>query len=239
MGDLFDFKDRVAIVTGGMRGIGRAIAEALMGRGAEVHCFDWNANGEETERQFTIHNVDISDVRAVTAAIASLPTPATLLVNNAGITRDRTIVKMSDEEWSRVISINLTGAFNMIRAVAPAMTEAGHGRIVNITSINGLRGKFGQANYTAAKAGLIGLTKTAARELGGKGITVNAVAPGMVLTEMVEQLPEEIRANALAETVTGNLVAPADIAYGVMFLLSDAAAMITGETLRIDGGQYI
>ena len=239
MGDLFDFKDRVAIVTGGMRGIGRAIAKALVGRGAEVHCFDCGATGDESERQFTVHGVDVSDVRAVTAAVASLPTPATLLVNNAGITRDRSIAKMSDEEWGQVISVNLTGAFNMIRAVAPAMTEAGHGRIVNITSINGLRGKFGQANYTAAKAGLIGLTKTAAREFGGKGITVNAVAPGMVLTEMVEQLPEEFRANALAETVTGNLVTPADIAWGVMFLLSDAAAMITGETLRIDGGQYI
>ena len=239
MGDPFNFKNRVAIVTGGMQGIGRAIAEALMARGAEVHCFDWDANGDETASHFTVHGVDVSDAQAVTAAVAALPAPATLLVNNAGITRDRSIVKMSDEEWSQVISVNLTGAFNMIRAVAPAMTEVGHGRIVNITSINGLRGKFGQANYTAAKAGLIGLTKTVARELGGKGITVNAVAPGMVLTQMAEQLPEEIRANALAETVTGRLVTPADIAYGVMFLLSDAAATITGETLRIDGGQYI
>jgi acetoacetyl-CoA reductase/3-oxoacyl-[acyl-carrier protein] reductase len=239
MENFFDFKDRVAIVTGGMQGLGRAIAEALVGRGAEVHCFDWGADGDQTEKQFTVHDVDISDAGAVTAAVAALPNPATLLVNNAGITRDRTILKMSDEEWSQVISVNLTGAFNMIRAVAPAMTEAGHGRIVNITSINGLRGKFGQANYTAAKAGLIGLTKTAAREFGGKGITVNAVAPGMVLTEMVEKLPKEMRAKALAETVTGTLVRPVDIANGVLFLLSDAAVMITGETLRIDGGQYI
>jgi acetoacetyl-CoA reductase/3-oxoacyl-[acyl-carrier protein] reductase len=183
--------------------------------------------------------VDISDPDAVAEAVGSLPRPATLLVNNAGITRDRSIAKMSDEEWSQVISVNLTGAFNMIRAATPAMAEAGGGRIVNMTSINGLRGKFGQANYAAAKAGLIGLTKTAARELGRKGITVNAVAPGMVLTEMAEQLPEEFRALALKEGVIGRLATPADIAQGVMFLLSDAAAMITGEVLRIDGGQYI
>ncbi|MFQ5971266.1 MAG: 3-oxoacyl-ACP reductase FabG [Alphaproteobacteria bacterium] len=238
--EAFDFSDRVALVTGAARGIGRAIAEALAARGAEVHSFDWAASDEdEPEAAFIMHRVDISDSDAVNAAVGSLPGPATLLVNNAGITRDRSIAKMTDDEWSQVISVNLTGAFNMIRAVAPAMTEIGQGRIVNITSINGLRGKFGQANYAAAKAGLIGLTKTAARELGHKGITVNAVAPGMVLTDMAERLPEEFRNQALNESVIGRLATPADIAYGVMFLLSDAAAMITGEVLRIDGGQYL
>jgi acetoacetyl-CoA reductase/3-oxoacyl-[acyl-carrier protein] reductase len=146
---------------------------------------------------------------------------------------------MSDDEWSAVIGVNLTGAFNMIRAVAPGMTAAGYGRIVNVASINGLRGKFGQANYTAAKAGMIGLTKTAARELGPKGITVNVIAPGMVTTAMSLAAPEEIRARALAETVIGRLAEPDDIAAAALFLLSDGARCVTGEVLRVDGGQYI
>lgn len=185
------------------------------------------------------HAVDIADAGSVVNGIAAIGAPVALLVNNAGITRDRSIAKMSDDEWSDVLTINLTGAFNVIRAVTPSMSAAGYGRIVNVTSINGIRGKFGQANYSASKAGLIGLTKTAARELGRKGVTVNAVAPGMVLTEMAEQLPKEFRDRALAETVIGKLAKPEDIAAGVLFLLSDAAAMITGEVLKIDAGQYI
>ena len=233
------FEGRVALVTGGLRGIGRCIAESLAGRGAEVHVFDQaSAKGAET-LPFTVHKIDITDPAAVAGALAALPRPPLLLVNNAGITRDRTIAKMSDEDWSQVLAVNLTGAFNMIRAVAPGMTAAGYGRIVNVTSINGLRGKFGQANYTAAKAGLIGLTKTAARELGPKGVTVNAVAPGMVMTEMAAHLPQEVLGRALTETAVGRLVTPEDIAAGVLFLLSAEAGAITGEVLRIDAGQYI
>jgi acetoacetyl-CoA reductase/3-oxoacyl-[acyl-carrier protein] reductase len=175
----------------------------------------------------------------VRAAVEALPRPPALLVNNAGITRDRSLTKMSDDEWGSVIAVNLTGAFHMIRAVAPGMVAAGFGRIVNITSINGIRGKFGQANYTAAKAGLIGLTKTSARELGPKGISVNAVAPGMVLTEMALALPAEFRDRALQETVLKRLVEPADVANAVVFLLSDAARMITGQVLQVDSGQLI
>jgi acetoacetyl-CoA reductase/3-oxoacyl-[acyl-carrier protein] reductase len=163
----------------------------------------------------------------------------TLLVNNAGITRDKSLAKMTDEDWQAVLSVNLTGAFNVVRSLAPAMRQAGYGRIVNITSINGMRGKFGQANYSAAKAGLIGLTKTLARELGPKGITVNAVAPGMVMTEMALALPEEFLAKARAESVLPELAAPEDIANAVLFLLSDGARMITGEVIRVDAGQYI
>jgi 3-oxoacyl-[acyl-carrier protein] reductase len=242
MAEPFRLDARVALVTGGLRGIGRRIAEVLAARGAEVHVFDYTVYDPDEGAApvpFTVHQVDVSDSSAVTSALAAMPRPPLLLVNNAGITRDRSIAKMSDEEWSQVIAVNLTGAFNTIRAVAPGMAAAGYGRIVNITSINGLRGKFGQANYTAAKAGLIGLTKTAARELGPKGVTVNAVAPGMVMTEMAAQVPEDIRNRATAESVLGRLATPEDIAYGVLFLLSEQAGLITGDVLRIDAGQYI
>jgi acetoacetyl-CoA reductase/3-oxoacyl-[acyl-carrier protein] reductase len=162
-----------------------------------------------------------------------------LLVNNAGITRDRSLAKMTDAEWSSVIGVNLTGAFNMIRAVVPAMAARGFGRVVNVTSINGLRGKFGQANYAAAKAGLIGLTKTAAREFGKRGVTVNAVAPGMVMTDMARALPQEVLDRAGGEAVLTRLAEPRDISDAVLFLLSDAARAITGEVLKVDAGQYI
>ena len=146
---------------------------------------------------------------------------------------------MSDEEWQSVLSVNLTGAFNLTRALAANMRSLGNGSIVNITSINGIRGKFGQANYSASKAGLIGLTKTLARELGPKGIRVNAVAPGMVMTEMALALPEEFLAKAKEESVLPELALPEDIANAVIFLLSDAARMITGEVIKVDAGQYI
>jgi len=229
-------KDQIAIVTGGGRGIGRAIAELLAEHGAEVHVFDKVITSDSP---FPEHAVDICDTDSIAAGLAELPHPATLLVNNAGVTRDRTIVKMSDVEWREVIDTNLTGTFNMIRAVAPGMIDSGYGRIVNITSINGLRGKFGQANYAAAKAGLVGLTRTAAKEFGSKGITVNAVAPGMVLTEMTLALPEKYRQVALTETLGQRLAEPVDVAQAVLFLLSDAARMITGEVLRVDGGQCL
>ena len=172
-------------------------------------------------------------------AVAALPLPPTLLVNNAGVTRDRTIVNMTDEEWATVIRVNLTGAFQMIRAVAPPMIAAGFGRIVSITSINGLRGKFGQANYAASKAGLVGLTKSAAKELGRKGITVNAVAPGMVMTRMSRDLEAQVTAHARSEAALAALSGAEDVAHAVLFLLSDAARAITGEVLRVDAGQYI
>ena len=231
------FDGRCALVTGGARGIGLGIAERLARLGAEVHVLDREPGpGGDGIRQ---HGVDITDGRAVTAAIDALPRPPLLLVNNAGITRDRSLLKMSDEEWDSVIGVNLTGAVHVLRAVAPGMVAAGYGRVVNVVSINGLRGKFGQANYSASKAGLVGLTKTAARELGPKGITVNAVAPGMVLTEMTLALAEEHRRKALDETLLKRLPEVDDVAAAVLFLLSDAARMVTGEVIRVDAGQYV
>ncbi len=235
---IWDFSGRAAVVTGGARGIGRAIAGLLASRGARVHVFDLE-EGDQPGGGSVFSRVDVADGGNVAAAVEGLDDKPTLLVNNAGITRDRSIAKMSDEEWRSVIDVNLTGAFNMIRALAPGMASAGGGRIVNITSINGLRGKFGQANYSAAKAGLIGLTKTAARELGPKGITVNAVAPGMVMTEMAMALPAGFREAALGEAVLERLADPADVARAVVFLLSDAARAVTGQVLAVDAGQYI
>ena len=235
----FDYREHRAIVTGGSRGIGQAIADALGEAGADVCVFDIGEPDAPKGFPHQLVHIDIADSNAVNAAIAALPQTPTLLVNNAGITRDRSIAKMSDADWATVLNVNLTGAFNMIRAVAPLMAEQGFGRIVNITSINGMRGKFGQANYAAAKAGLIGLTKTAAREFGKKNITINAVAPGMVMTEMARALPEEIVARAAAEAMLPVLADPHDISNAVLFLLSDAARAITGEVLRVDAGQYI
>ncbi len=239
MCDFLGFSGRVAVVTGGARGIGLSIAGALIDHGASVHVFDV-AQGEEADKiPYRFHQVDIADSASVKEAVSRLPGDVSLLVNNAGITRDRSMINMSDDEWQSVLSVNLTGAFNMARALAPAMRKAGYGRIVNITSINGMRGKFGQANYSASKAGLIGLTKALARELGPKGVTVNAVAPGMVMTRMALGLPEEIVAKAKAESVLPELARPEDVANVVLFLLSDAARMITGEVIRVDAGQYI
>jgi acetoacetyl-CoA reductase/3-oxoacyl-[acyl-carrier protein] reductase len=234
-----NFNGRVAVVTGGARGIGLAITRALIDHGARVHVFDVAPGEGDDEVPYRFHKVDITDSACVADAVAQLPALVSLLVNNAGITRDRSMINMSDDEWQSVLSVNLTGAFNMVRALAPAMRKAGYGRIVNITSINGMRGKFGQANYCASKAGLIGLTKTLARELGPKGVTVNAVAPGMVMTRMALGLPAEILAKAKAESVLPELATPEDVANAVLFLLSDAARMITGEVIRVDAGQYI
>ena len=232
----FSVRGRTAIVTGGLRGIGRAIVDALAAGGAVVHVLDVAADADVPGA--AVHAVNVADPAAVDAAVARIGR-VDLLVNNAGITRDRSIVKMTDADWRAVLDVNLTGAFNLVRAVAPGMTAAGFGRIVNVVSINGLRGKFGQANYAASKAGVVALTKTAAREFGRKGVTVNAVAPGMVLTEMTRALAEDVRQKALDESVLGRLPEADDIAAAVLFLLSDQAGTVTGQVLQVDAGQYI
>jgi 3-oxoacyl-[acyl-carrier protein] reductase len=162
-----------------------------------------------------------------------------ILVNNAGMNWDGVVWKMTEEQWDRVISVDLKGAFNFIRAVSPTFREQKSGKIINITSINGLRGKFGQANYSAAKAGTIGLTKTVARELGKYGVNVNTVAPGMILTDMFKDLPDEVKQKAADETVFNRLGEPEDVAHIVTFLASEKSRHITGEIIKVDGGQYI
>jgi len=157
----------------------------------------------------------------------------------AGITRDAVSWKMTEEAWDEVLAVNLKGCFTFARAAVPAFREAGWGRVVAVSSINGLRGKFGQANYAASKAGLVGLAKTLARELGAFGVTVNVVAPGMVLTEMARALPDEVLDAARGDAVTGRLATPEEVAEVVAFLCSERAGSITGETVRVDGGQYI
>ncbi|TET82118.1 SDR family oxidoreductase, partial [candidate division TA06 bacterium] len=162
-----------------------------------------------------------------------------ILVNNAGINWDGVIWKMSEEQWDTVISIDLKGCFNYIRAVSPIFREQKHGKIVNITSINALRGKFGQSNYSAAKAGVIGLTKTAAKELGKYSINVNSVAPGLIETEMIKKMPDDAKQVSINETTFKRLGTPEDVAHVVAFLCSDLSRHVTGEVIKVDGGQYI
>lgn len=233
-----DFSGEVALVTGGSSGIGLAIARALAQCGARVHVLDRAAPPAGASLVF--HACDLSDRAAPAKAVAEILAAEERLdhvVQAAGITRDNVLWKLSDEEFEEVLAVNLAGAFRVLRAVVPQMRKQKRGRVVQIASINGMRGKFGQSNYSASKAGLIGFSRTAARELGAFGITVNAVAPGLIRTPMTEKLPQPVLDKALAETATGRLGTPEDVVGAVLFLLSDEAAHVTGEVLRVDGGQ--
>ncbi len=244
---------RVALVTGGSRGIGAAIVRALATDGYDVafnhvgdatHAADVTAEVAALGRRVRSFECDVANSAAVDDMVRAVEEVFGLvhtLVCNAGITRDGVSWKMTDAQWNDVISVNLSGVFHFNRAVARSFRArgGGPGHIVNIASINGLRGKFGQVNYSASKGGIIALTKAMARELGRFGVTVNAVAPGMVMTAMAEQLPESVLATARAETVLGRLARPEDIADAVAFLCSARARHITGQCLQVDGGQYI
>ncbi|MBW2262173.1 MAG: 3-oxoacyl-ACP reductase FabG [Deltaproteobacteria bacterium] len=242
---------KTAIVTGGSLGIGSAIAVVLGREGANV-ALNYRKHSEEAERvagevgaaggkgiavQADVSNFD--DAQAMVARVRETFGGLDILVNNAGVNRDRTIWKMSEEEWDTVIAINLKGYFNYIRAVAPVFKEQKSGKIVNVTSINGLRGKFGQSNYSASKAGIIGLTKAVARELGAFSVNVNAVAPGLIETEMMKQAPEKVKEMALSEIVLKRLGQPGEVADVIVFLCSEKARHITGEVINVSGGQYI
>lgn len=242
---------RKAIVTGAARGIGAAIARELAGRGAAVGLLDHGADGasrvavlaEELRAEGRVAIAIAADVgsfeeaRRAIAEVAQQLGGLEILVNNAGINRDGVLWKMSEAQWDEVLDVNLKGAFNCIRHAAAFLKAQGWGRIVNVASINGLRGKFGQANYSASKAGLIGLTKAAAREFGRFQVTVNAIAPGLIETAMTAAMPEEARRRSLEEIVLGRIGQPEDIAAVVAFLCSDGARHITGEVIRVDGGQ--
>ncbi len=240
-----------AIVTGGSIGIGTSIALGLAKAGANValnyrrHADEANAVVAEIGNMGRKAMAVQADVASFEQAQAMVETVAQafgsidVLVCNAGINRDAVIWKMAEEQWDQVMDTNLKGYFNYIRAVAPLFREQKHGRIINITSINGMRGKFGQSNYSASKAGIIGLTKTVARELGKSHVTVNAVAPGMIMTDMARELEQKWLDAATAETVLGKLGEPEDVANLVNFLASDAAGHITGQVISVDGGQYI
>ena len=242
---------KVALVTGASRGIGCAIAKKLASMGALV-IVNYNGSKEAAETvageickeggSAVTYGCDVSDEAAATAMIAAITKDyggIDILVNNAGITRDNLMLRMTDAEFDAVLATNLKGAFHTMRAAAKTMLKKRYGRIINIASVSGITGNAGQANYAASKAGIIGMTKSAARELASRGVTVNAVAPGFIETEMTAVLSEEVKKASAAQIPLGYFGKPEDIAKTVAFLASDDAAYITGQVIQVDGGMVI
>jgi 3-oxoacyl-[acyl-carrier protein] reductase len=242
-----DLTGRMAFITGSTRGIGLAVAQALHGAGASVAIVGRDeARAQAVAAEFGERAVgvacDVSDRAQVEAAIAAAEAalgPIDILVNNAGLTRDNIVLRLTDEDWDTVMDANLRGAFFTIRAVVKGMMKRRAGRIINITSIVGLIGNKGQANYAASKAGLIGLTKSVAKEYAARGVLANCVAPGFIETDMTAALPSEARTALLEDIALGRLGRPEDIAAAVLFLASDLASYITGQVLVVDGGMVI
>jgi 3-oxoacyl-[acyl-carrier protein] reductase len=242
---------RVVLITGAARGIGAAMARAFAVQRCRLALCDLEVSATFTTAlaQYTgqgsearAYGCDVrkpGEVESLVKKVVEDSGTIDILVNNAGVCRDGVVWKLSDEDWGAVLGTNLNGSFHLIRSVAPHMRRQKSGRIINIASINGMRGKFGQSNYAASKAGVIALTKSVARELGGAGITVNAIAPGFIETDMTSDLSADVKSNALRETALGRLGNPEDIAAAALFLSSDGARHITGEVIKVDGGQYI
>ncbi len=237
---------RVALVTGGSRGIGAAISTALKNAGYTVAAN--YAGNDEAAKKFSdetgikTYKWSVADYEACKAGIAQVEAdlgPIDVLVNNAGITRDAPFHKMMPEQWTQVIETNLNGLFNMTHPIWPGMRDRKFGRIISISSINGQKGQFGQANYSAAKAGDLGFTKALAQEGARAGITVNAICPGYIATDMVMAVPEKVRESIIGQIPVGRLGEPEEIARCVVFLASDEAGFITGSTLTANGGQYL
>lgn len=238
---------RLAVVTGGTRGIGKAICIALKQAGYQVAANyasrDEAANAFKEETGVSVYKWDVADFDSCKDGLARVEKDfgkkVEVLINNAGITRDGMMHKMDAENWGKVIDTNLTSCFNMSRCVVEGMRENGFGRIVNISSVNAQLGQLGQTNYSAAKAGILGFTKALARETAAKGITVNAIAPGYIVTDMTSSVPEKVLQQIIAGIPVGRMGEPEEIARAVRFLISDEAGFITGETLSINGGQFM
>ncbi|MBT7071170.1 MAG: 3-oxoacyl-[acyl-carrier-protein] reductase [Anaerolineae bacterium] len=251
MSEFLSLEGRTAIVTGGARGIGKAIAETLAARGANIAVVDLRMElAEETAGEIAAKlgveaialEADVSNQESVKAMVKSAVEKfgkIDILVNNAGITRDGLVMRMKEEDWDMVLNINLKGAFNCAQALARPMMKARYGRIINISSVSGVTGQAGQANYSSSKAGMIGLTKALAKELGSRNVTVNAVAPGFIETVLTHDLPDEIRDISMKLTPMGRFGVPQDIANAVAFLAAEESSFITGVTLQVDGGMVM
>lgn len=240
-------QDRVAIVTGGANGIGKVTAQRFAAEGARVMIWDLDRERGETtaseikeqgyEAAFmAVNTSQFEEVESGTKRVADRWGRIDILINNAGITRDASLKKMTIEQWQQVMDVNLTGVFNCTKVISNYMVAQGYGRIISASSVVGLYGNFGQTNYVAAKAGVIGMTKVWARELGRKGITANAVAPGFIATEMIKKIPDEVLKQIEAKIPIGKMGDPEDIANAYVFLASDEARYINGAVLSVDGG---
>ncbi len=241
----FNFENKTAVVTGGASGIGYEITKSYLEAGGKVSIWDYseaalkNAQQELSQYAAQLHvaQVDVTNRDSVAKAAASLPWAVDIVVNNAGITRDKSFAKMQPEDWDAVISTNLTGLFNITKTLLEKFNaQSAHKRIINISSVVGLYGNFGQTNYAAAKAGVIGMTKTWAKELGRKGFTVNAVAPGFIMTAMTKAMPKEVLEGMAAKVPVARLGEVEDIANACMFLSSEQASYINGTVISVDGG---
>ncbi|MAD51016.1 MAG: beta-ketoacyl-ACP reductase [Candidatus Marinimicrobia bacterium] len=242
---------KIALVTGGSSGIGTAIAQSFAQAGAHV-AFTYHSNKEGAESvlaeieamgvkgaYFQADMADFAKAQEVVDQVNEKIGTLDILVNNAGANQDKVVWKMTETMWDEVIDTDLKGVFNYIRAASPNFREKKYGRIITVSSINALRGKFGQSNYAAAKAGVIGLSKSVAKELGRSNVTVNVVCPGLIATKMIQSMPDDFKEKAMEEIVLGRIGTPEDVAEVITFLSGDGAKHITGEVIKVDGGQYI